>query len=192
MLVSQLLIEFLIDGVYREQISIAMRAFLVISFIVSVFFFIFVWLKDPGYLKKSPTLDFYELLQIFDPESLCPECEVIRTPRSRHCNICNQCVNRFDHHCPWVNNCVGAGNHGWFFAYIVSISLYIAIVTILSIQIAWFILVEFENLDIHFETHSSWFNDLLDLNGSKYSLTIYLGLSLVLGSVGLFFFSSLM
>jgi len=59
--------------------------------------------KNPGYLDK-PKIQFLDLLDKLDPTMLCPECEVIRTPRSRHCSICNRCVERFDHHCPWINN----------------------------------------------------------------------------------------
>ena len=149
MIFCQILVEFVINGTH--QISLTMRALLVASFVVSIIFFMFSYLKDPGYLSKDSTIDFFELLQIFDPESLCPECEVIRTARSRHCNICNRCVNRFDHHCPWVNNCVGAGNHGWFFAYIVSIGFYISVVTIISIQIVWYMLFEINKLEFHSE-----------------------------------------
>lgn len=53
--------------------------------------------KNPGYLEK-PKIPFLTLLDKFDPTNLCPECEVIRTARSRHCSICNRCVERFDHH----------------------------------------------------------------------------------------------
>jgi hypothetical protein len=77
------------------------------AFSCSILFCTIAWLVDPGYIKKDPNLDFMDLLEQFEPNCLCPECEVIRTPRSRHCNICGRCVDRFDHHCPWINNCVG-------------------------------------------------------------------------------------
>ena len=54
---------------------------------------------------------------------MCPDCLVLRTPRSRHCAICNRCVERFDHHCPWLNNCVGIHNHNSFLVFLISLSL---------------------------------------------------------------------
>merc|ERR1719502_988575 len=30
---------------------------------------------------------------------------------SRHCLICDKCVVDFDHHCKWLNNCIGAKNY---------------------------------------------------------------------------------
>ena len=97
-------------------------------FLVSLITFMLAWLRDPGYIQKESSLDFLELLENFDPNSLCAECEVIRTQRSRHCNICNKCVNRFDHHCPWIDNCIGAGNHVWFYLYIISTFVYVTLV----------------------------------------------------------------
>ena len=49
---------------------------------------------------------------------MCPDCECIRSLRSRHCSICDKCVERYDHHCPWVNNCIGTRNHFAFYCFI--------------------------------------------------------------------------
>mmetsp|Transcript_28479 Transcript_28479/g.43062 ORF Transcript_28479/g.43062 Transcript_28479/m.43062 type:complete len:215 (-) Transcript_28479:598-1242(-) len=68
---------------------------------------------------ENKNIEFLKLLQVFDSSSLCPECQVIRTSRSRHCIICHQCIDRYDHHCPWINNCVGVRNHNVFLLYII-------------------------------------------------------------------------
>lgn len=91
-----------------------------------------VWLKNPGFIEKDKTLNFVTLLEQFDPSSLCPECEVIRTPRSRHCNLCGRCIDRFDHHCPWVNNCIGKGNFKEFYTFVFCQLVYLLAVSVLS------------------------------------------------------------
>ncbi|CDW75651.1 dhhc zinc finger domain containing protein [Stylonychia lemnae] len=93
------------------------------AFVMAILFFMLSQGVDPGYLRKPQNITFLSMLQTFDPVLLCPDCEVIRTTRSRHCSICNRCVERFDHHCPWVNNCVGIKNHHFFMMFLVSITL---------------------------------------------------------------------
>ncbi|CAC5414537.1 unnamed protein product [Mytilus coruscus] len=44
----------------------------------------------------------------------CEKCKCIKPDRAHHCSVCGQCVLKMDHHCPWVNNCVGFTNYKYF------------------------------------------------------------------------------
>ncbi|KAJ0101754.1 hypothetical protein Patl1_06050 [Pistacia atlantica] len=44
----------------------------------------------------------------------CDKCSAHKPPRAHHCKVCRRCVLRMDHHCLWINNCVGYQNYKAF------------------------------------------------------------------------------
>lgn len=87
-------------------------------FLTTILFLSLVNCTDPGFIKNQ--VDFLKMLKVCESTELCPDCQTVRTARSRHCAVCHKCVERFDHHCPWVNNCIGLRNHNYFLIYTTS------------------------------------------------------------------------
>lgn len=48
----------------------------------------------------------------------CQKCSHYKPPRAHHCRVCKRCVLRMDHHCVWINNCVGHANYKVFFVFV--------------------------------------------------------------------------
>jgi len=115
-----------------------------ILFILSNIFFVLAAYLDPGYPPKEK-IDFVKIVETHDCNMLCPNCETIYTPDLRHCYICNRCIDRFDHHCNWINNCVGKRNHLVFYFYI---SILLAYFIILEINLLMNIKIELNYEDL--------------------------------------------
>uniref|UniRef100_A0AAY3ZYP9 Palmitoyltransferase n=1 Tax=Denticeps clupeoides TaxID=299321 RepID=A0AAY3ZYP9_9TELE len=64
----------------------------------------------------------------------CDHCQLIKPDRCHHCSSCDQCVLKMDHHCPWVNNCVGFSNYKFFVLFLGYSSLYCLFITATVLQ----------------------------------------------------------
>lgn len=99
---------------------IMLALFILVSIMWWWSYLVLCW-GDPGSLEK-----FYEDLgvldeiqrgntpQPFDTLPTCSRCQLPKPPRCHHCSVCNRCHFRFDHHCPWIGNCVALYNHRAF------------------------------------------------------------------------------
>lgn len=62
---------------------------------------------NPGTLNSDLDSDLLISLISDSPFSKCMQCTTLRPYRTHHCHTCKFCVLSMDHHCPWVNNCIG-------------------------------------------------------------------------------------
>ena len=72
---------------------------------------------------------------------LCPICLVDKNLHSTHCKVCNKCLTKdFEHHCSYINNCIGENNRRVFVFFLISCFIGILTFTYLAVSIDTYVL----------------------------------------------------
>ncbi|KAJ2002430.1 Eukaryotic peptide chain release factor GTP-binding subunit [Coemansia thaxteri] len=82
--------------------------------------------QRPGsdsYRMYPPTTKLVTINNVNVRLKYCDTCRIYRPPRASHCRSCDNCVENEDHHCIWLNNCIGRRNYRYFYSFLVSITL---------------------------------------------------------------------
>jgi palmitoyltransferase ZDHHC9/14/18 len=86
----------------------------------TLLFLLLTAFTEPGIIPRRPPSKLLESMSEDARQKLqyCHTCRIVRPPRAKHCRYCDNCVEVFDHHCPWTGTCIGVRNYAYFCAFI--------------------------------------------------------------------------
>jgi hypothetical protein len=100
----------------------------------------------------------------FQLMKFCRTCYILRPFRTSHCRICGACVEKYDHHCPWLGNCIGKNNYRSFLLFLFT--------TLCLISYDFSVSVAYLNQEIHEMT----VNQAIGNYGGTIFVSIYSGI----------------
>lgn len=91
---------------------------------------------SPVIVNPTPENSVFDF-KTMPTEQFCGTCLIRRPLRAKHCRFCGHCVAKFDHHCPWVNQCIGHGNHHYFVLFLFTALVALAFVNMSAVMRIW-------------------------------------------------------
>ena len=111
--------------VFIANTSQANNVVVIYSLLMGLLCMVRAVMTDPGHVPDSWLVNFADKKDIRTLEKktnrdlrVCRRCKVYKPDRSHHCSSCDRCVLKMDHHCPWLNNCVGFRNQKFFLLFV--------------------------------------------------------------------------
>ena len=117
-----------------------------LSLILISYLFWNICTKNPGYLLRNESFFHSTETKIKAKKvvlvniggfmkkiKFCETCILYRPPKTSHCKYCDSCVEKFDHHCFWIGNCVGKNNYNSFFNFLISLIVFDFLKFIISV-----------------------------------------------------------
>lgn len=120
------------SGITNLTFSTAIITLILTSYYKSI-------VTPPGYVPSSWRPDLESGIEPEDTTQggpnvkFCQKCSMPKPERAHHCRVCDRCILKMDHHCPWINNCVGHKNHKFFLLFLIYATTGIAYVLVLIV-----------------------------------------------------------
>jgi len=111
---------------FKNRINTIELIIFIISATISLLNLIVAHMTDPGYVPRG-AYRYSSIVQQKTKLKYCRTCCIWRGPRTKHCKNCDACVDLFDHHCPWIGNCVAKRNYHNFLRFTTSLSFFVII-----------------------------------------------------------------
>ena len=179
---------FIIIFIFPYLKNIRNNFFLFFTQIFLQIYFFFIKFSNPGFQKKNLNKDnLLNNLEKYNYNQICPFCYIKQNERTKHCDICKKCITNFDHHCYYINNCIGKKNNKIFFFFIFYFTIFIFLLCILQILILSGFLNYKQNLDC-LQIFYFWKNDKERKKFHFFFIWIYFFISLFFSFSSFFLF----
>ena len=158
--------------------------YLVISFLLFILFFILAF-SDPGTLTNNKYKDVLDIIEQGELlEYYCPKCLIKMDFRTKHCVICEKCIDDFDHHCFWVGNCIGKKNFSLFFDFLV----YVIFNTLFNFLITTYYVLTEMSTPYGEKANDAFPGFYFGVNSVIYNRTVRIVVSIFISAVCVLFF----